>query len=195
MDIRHLRTRHPWHKLEKRFDINKKVRPTIFLTAPWFGGKAKQLQSTHMKDLKTMRRSVDTLLAPRATEIFSDQDLNKYCNFNAKTYTDDDKSIGHTCLVFVKGKRHSKTSIDLEEKIIRAYPRQKYVTLDGVKRRLSFEDDADSPVDTFALKVYALRNGTHHMTMSNPSTWDFMNTFVSHAVGTPLYGFIRSNML
>ena len=45
------------------------------------------------------------------------------------------------------------------------------------------------PADSFALKVHALRNGTHSMSMVNPVTWDYTSTFVGHAMGTPLYDF------
>ena len=48
-------------------------------------------------------------------------------------------------------------------------------------------EDAESLPDSFAMKIHALRNGTHHMSMVNPVTWDYLSTFVSHAV--PLYDF------
>ena len=177
----------------ERFGLNRKVKPIIFMTAPWFGGRAKQAPGGSLKDVKTLRKHVDIALAPRAQEITSDKELAKYCGFGPSSFTNDDKSIGTSCIAFVKGKRHAKMHLDLEEKVIRAYPRQRYVSIDANKRRLSFEDAESMPSDSFALKVHALRNGTHHMSMVNPVTWDYTSTFVGHAVGTPLYDFEGDN--
>lgn len=173
----------------ERFALNRKAKPIIFMTAPWFGGRAKQVTGGSMKDAKALSKFVDSSLAPRAQEVTSDRELAKYCGWGKSSITHDDKSISTSCVVFVKGKRHAKAHADLEERLIREHPRQRYVSLDANKRRLGFEDAESLPADSFAIKVHALRNGTHHMSMVNPVTWDYLSTFVSHAVGTPLYDF------
>lgn len=172
-----------------RFSLNRKTKPIIFMTAPWFGGRAKQATGASLKDTKTLSKFVDSSLAPRAQEVTSDRDLAKYCGWGKSSITHDDKSIGTSCVVFVKGKRHAKAHADIEERLIREHPRQRYISLDANKKRLNFEDTESLPADSFAIKVHALRNGTHHMSMVNPVTWDYLSTFVSHAVGTPLYDF------
>lgn len=172
-----------------RFALNRKTKPIIFMTAPWFGGRAKQATGGSLKDAKTLSKFVDSSMAPRAQEVSTDRDLAKYCGWGKSSITHDDKSIGTSCVVFVKGKRHAKAHADLEERLIREHPRQRYVSVDANKRRLGFEDAESLPADSFAIKVHALRNGTHHMSMVNPVTWDYLSTFVSHAVGTPLYEF------
>jgi hypothetical protein len=172
-----------------RFALNRKTKPIIFLTAPWFGGRAKQVTGAGLKDAKTSRKYVDAAMTPRAMEVSSDKELYKYCGWGKSSVTHDDKSIGTSCIAIVKGKRHAKAHMDLEERIIRENPRQRYVSVNAAKRRLSFEDPESMPADAFAIKVHAMRNGTHHISMVNPATWDYLSTFVSHAIGTPLYDF------
>jgi len=175
----------------ERFELNRKNKPVMFTTAPWFAGRAKQVPQKALKDgIKSVKKYIDKALAPRATEIVTDKDLNKYCGFNKNTYTTDDKSIGNTCIALLKGKRHSATHVTLEEKLIKENPRVKYISIDATKRTLSFEDtESGASPDNYGLKVHALRNGTHFMSMVNPITWDYLSTFASHAIGTPLYSF------
>ena len=184
-----------YHKLPSgktimdRFALNKKMKPIIFMTAPWFAGRGRQATGGALRDVRSLKKHVETSLAPRAQEVATDKELAKYCGFGKSSFTTDEKSIGASCIAFVKGKRHAKQHVDLEERVIREFPRSRYVAIDANKRRLSFEDAESMPADSFALKVHALRNGTHHMSMVNPVTWDYTSTFVGHAVGTPLYDF------
>lgn len=169
-----------------RFGLKKEWRPTIFATAPWM--KPKQIPPPQMKDITVLKKYVDQILAPRATEIMTDKDLRSHCGFS-RNITFDDRSVGETCIMLLKGKRHSKKQTEMEEWLIKAYPRVKMASIDAQKRRLSFEDAAALPAQDFALKVHAIRNGTHSLTMVNPVTWDYLNTFVSTAIGTPLYSY------
>lgn len=127
----------------------------------------------------------------KGTEVISDKDLSKLCNFSAvnKTSNAEANIKGDTCFVIVKGSKYSKTHADLEERIVRANPKIKIATIDAVKKRLSFEDPQSLSADMFAMKVHALRNATHYMSMVNPLTWDYISTFMSQAISSPTYSY------
>lgn len=174
--------------IQDRFGLKKvSAGPLIFAAAPWM--KPKQIPPGQMKDAASLRKYVDAVMAPRALDIVTDKELRSHCGF--KNTTRNEHSIGDTCIVLLKGRRHKneKKYLDLEESLIRAYPRVKMVSLDAAKRRLSFEDTEALPAENFAIKVHALRNGTHSLSMVNPVTWDNLNTFVAHALGVMLLSY------
>ena len=173
--------------IQDRFGLKKVAGPLIFAAAPWM--KPKQVPPGQMKDVTSLRKYVDAIMAPRAVDIITDKELRSHCGF--KNTTRDEHSIGDTCIVLLKGKRHKneKKYIDLEEALIRAYPRTKMVSLDAAKRRLSFEDTEALPAENFAIKVHALRNGTHSLSMVNPVTRDNLHNFVAHALGVMLLSY------
>ena len=170
-----------------RFKIKKEWRPTIFGTAPWM--KPKQAGPNYLKDLASLRKFVEVAMAPRGTDISSDKQLVKFCGFD-KNVAEDDSSVTDTCFVLMKGSRFSKAQADLEAKLVRQYPKLKIASIDGTKRRLSFEDYEDLTPDIFSIQLHALRNGTHYLTMQYPSTSDYLSTFISHSNGLPLGDFI-----
>lgn len=172
--------------IAERFKLKKEVKPAIWVTAPWT--KAVQASPKDMKDINLLAKFIDQSLKPKATVIKSDKQLQSFCNFQNKIVLDD-RDITETCFVFLRGEKHSKSQMELEEKLVIEYPKSKFAAVDGKKLRLSFENVEDLPVDHFALKIHALRNGTHFMSMENPLTWDYATTFMSHAVASPLYGF------
>mmetsp|Transcript_21954 Transcript_21954/g.36766 ORF Transcript_21954/g.36766 Transcript_21954/m.36766 type:complete len:433 (-) Transcript_21954:239-1537(-) len=174
--------------LWERFKLKKEWRPTIFATAPWLKAPL-QVNPKHLKDGTTLAKFVDNNMAPKPTEVSADSYLQKFCGFDKNTTTDK-RTIGETCIVILRGTRYAKVHADLERRLVVAYPRVRMAALEAKKKRLSHEESTELvPADNFALKLHALRNGTHYITMVNPATWDYMNTFVGHAVGSPLYGF------
>lgn len=173
--------------LWERFKLKKEVRPTVFATAPWM--KPQQVAANHLKDAKTLTKYVDSAMAPKPTQIVADKDLQKYCGFDKNKVTDV-REISDTCVVVLRGTRYTKVHTDLEKKLILQYPRVRFAAVNAAKKRLSLEEGADYlAADHFALKIHALRNGTHFMSMVTPATWDYLNTFVSQALSTPLYGY------
>ena len=48
--------------IAKRFDINQKIRPTIFITAPWLGGRAKQLQGMYLSLSLSLSASIHNFI-------------------------------------------------------------------------------------------------------------------------------------
>eukprot|EP00595_Chromulina_sp_UTEXLB2642_P001343 CAMPEP_0196768580 /NCGR_PEP_ID=MMETSP1095-20130614/42958_1 /TAXON_ID=96789 ORGANISM="Chromulina nebulosa, Strain UTEXLB2642" /NCGR_SAMPLE_ID=MMETSP1095 /ASSEMBLY_ACC=CAM_ASM_000446 /LENGTH=225 /DNA_ID=CAMNT_0042138433 /DNA_START=412 /DNA_END=1086 /DNA_ORIENTATION=+ len=127
-------------------------------------------------------------MAPKATSVAGDKDLQSFCGYNKNT-TKDINSVGSTCLVLIKGSRYTKSHSDLESQLVKENPKLKVALVDGSKRRLSFENPNLLPHDSFALKAYAIRNGTHYQTMVNPLTYDYLSNFVTNAVGSPLYDY------
>lgn len=170
----------------ERFKLKKDLRPTIFGTAPWL--KVKQANRDHLKDAETMKKFIDITIAPKATPIINDKDLHKFCGFDkSESIAKDQRSVTETCIVLLKGTRYGKSHSELEAKLVRHNPKTKIAIVDASKKRLSFENPEEISADMFGLKVHAIRNGTHYYSMVNPVTWDYLSTFVSHAVGTPLY--------
>lgn len=181
--------------LMERFALKSNIKPLIWGNAPWLL-KPIQLLPKHMKDVTSMNKYVDELLlSPKSISIKSDKQFHKVCDFEKST-THDDRDITPTCVVMVKGEKyqqHAKIQSDLERRLILEYPQTRFVMIDGKQHRLSFEDVEEMPYDQFGLKVHAVRNGTHFLSMVNPITWDYLNTFVSNAVSSPLYNFNEHN--
>ena len=172
-----------------RFKLKKEVKPTIFETAPWT--KPTQVPKKDLKDMTSLKKFVEVTMAPKGVDILTDKDLMKNCGFSVvnKSANADPNSRGETCFVLVKGSKYTKFHSDLEERIVRAYPKVKIVKVDAVKKRLSFEDPETLPGSMFALKMHALRNSTHYMSMVNPLTWDYVSTFMSQAISSPSYSY------
>lgn len=175
--------------LFERFKLRQEIKPTIFETAPWT--KTTQASKKDMKDVLSLKKFVEHTMAPKAVEVLTDKDLMKHCGFSTtkKATNADANNRGETCFVLVKGSKFTKSHADLEERIIRTNPKVKIATIDAVKKRLSFEDPEALPGNSFALKIHALRNSTHHMSMVNPLTWDYLSTFMSQAISSPSYSY------
>ena len=182
--------------LWERFKLKREWRPTIWGTAPWM--KPQQAGPSYLKDTVSLRKFVDTVMAPKPTEVHTGKDLNKFCGFDkAEKAVIDENQISETCIVIMRGKKYAKLHADMEKRLVLEFPKARVAALDAAKRRLSFEDNnapagAASeliPADAFALKLFALRNGTHFMPMVNPATSDYMRTFATRAVGAALYDY------
>lgn len=169
-----------------RFKLKKDWKPTIFGTAPWT--KAVQIHPTHLANTKAFKKSVEDSLSPKATVVKSDQHLAQHCQFS-KNVVYDDRDITPTCILLVKGTKFTSATAQLEQRLVQAYPKVKFAIADASKYRMTFEDPDGMPADYFALKVHALRNGTHYQSMVHPITWDYLNTFVSSAASAPLYDY------
>lgn len=171
-----------------KFNLKKEWRPVIFGTAPWLL-RPKQAMPKYLKDLKSFTEFVDVSMAPRATEIKTDKELASFCGYS-KNFTFEPLSITPTCFILLKGARHAKLHTELEERIVRKYPKTKFALIDATKRRMSFETAGDLiPADQVNLLAYALRNGTHFMPLRNPMTWDYLSTFVAESQAVVLEDF------
>ena len=170
--------------LYQRFKLKPEIKPTIFGTAPWIK-LPKQVPRENLKDVSLLSKYVDTAFAARAVEVYADKDFQSVCDFNKKKDPDVDYSYD-TCIVIVKGSRFGRSHTELEEKLVKQNARRKIITIDGTKRRLSFEDIDAMPASHFAMKLHAIRNGTHYMSMTNPSTLDYLSTFISHSLSAPI---------
>ena len=179
------------------FRINRKIKPTVFFTAPWTHpqrggpGAAKQVPDGQLSDSTTMRKYLDTALRPRAPTASTNAELARVCGWgkHAPAFAD---GVGGTCVALIKGKRHGKEHLELEEKLIREFPLNRYVSVPASKQsvRLSLNTaDAEAPSDSYALQIHALRNNSHYLTMSTPVSWEFLKTFVSRAASAPLEDF------
>lgn len=170
--------------LYQRFKLKPEIKPTIFGTAPWIK-VPKQIPRENLKDVSLLSKYIDTAFAAKAVEVYGDKDFQSACEFNKKKDPDVDYSYD-TCIVIVKGSRFGRSHTELEEKLVKQNARRKIITIDGTKRRLSFEDIDAMPASNFAMKLHAVRNGTHYMSMTNPSTLDYLSTFISHSLSAPI---------
>jgi hypothetical protein len=176
-----------------RFKLKKEIRPTIFGSAPWT--KVKQALPEHLKNAEALKKFVDTSFSPKATLVTSDKELRKACLGNVKNETSRDNLVINTestCIVLLKGVKHGKTHADIEARLVRENPKLKVVLVDATKKRLSFENPDEMPADIFGLRVHAIRNMTHYISMVNPVTWDYLSTFVGHSAGSPLSAYSGS---
>jgi len=195
------------------YKVNRKIKPTVFMTAPWFHpqlggpGSAKQVPDGQLGDAATLRKYVDATLRPRAAEASSDAELHRLCGWgkHARKDASVDASpspsasasaspgpVGRTCVALVKGKRHGKEQVELEEKLIREFPQNRYISVPASKQSIKLtlnSADAVVPADSFALQIHAMRNNSHYLSMSTPVTWDYVKTFVSRASSAPLTDF------
>lgn len=170
----------------ERFKLKKEWKPTIFGTAPW--SKPIQAQPSALANVQSLKKFVEDSLSPKATVVESDKHLWQHCAFS-KNLVYDDRDITETCVLLVKGSKFSSTAAQLEQRLVQSYPQVKFAMVEAAKLRMTFEDIDGMPHDYFALKVHALRNGTHFQSMVHPITWDYLNTFVSSAVAAPLYDY------
>lgn len=155
-----------------RFGIKKDWKPTVFATTPW--SKAIQVPPIDLKDVASLRRFVETSLSPQSTAIINEKHFTKHC------------AKAPTCFVIVKGIKYSKDDAAIEEKLVLAYPSLPIGSLIGITKRLSFEDVSNLPADQFSMKVHALRNGTHYLSMTYPTSWENVRSFVEYALKAPL---------
>ena len=105
-----------------RFRLKKDWQPTLFETAPWT--KPKQVPPLSLKDVTALKKFVDVTMGPRGYEVVSDKELVKFCGFDKpQNKTGNGSGRPDTCFVLVKGSRYAKTHADLEERIVRKYPK------------------------------------------------------------------------
>ena len=165
----------------QRFKLKKEWRPSVFATAPWLKSKAIQVLPTSLNDLASMKKFVETSLAPRGTEVNNDKQLVKLCNFSSDSVP---SSTATTCLIIIKGNRFTKEHAQLEAQLVLAHPDVPIASVDAKKRRLSFEDTIELPADQFAMKIHALRDSVYYLSMVYPISAENIKSFVDHALST-----------
>jgi hypothetical protein len=171
-----------------KFGLKKLSRqPTVFGVAPW--SKHQQVPKAGLVDTKSLVSFLDNAFAPKPRPVSSDKELNSFCGF-AKDIASTKHSVTSTCIVLQRGQQHNDYHTQLEEKLVKSYPRSKVAVIDANSKRFSFEGPQSKPAEDISLEIFAVRNGTHFLQMNNKAlTWDYVNTFVAQAIATPLYGF------
>jgi len=167
----------------ERFKLDKKVKPTIFITSPW--GRAIQVPLSAQKELTTFRKFLKEAITPHGRPVTSEKQLFRDCNFNVSTPVGDLPP----CVVVVKGGKYGDKHAALEEQLVTHYRSLRVVSLDAMKHRLSFEDAKKNPADHFGMKVYAMKGMRRHMTMIYPLDWSAIKSFVDNAIKQPLSGY------
>lgn len=118
-------------KISKRFRVDLNKKPTVFATVPW--GKPKQIGPKNLKDLKTFRESVERATAARAARVSTNKDFARECSTAAMNESE-------TCIVIIRGGTfENNMGKDIEENLVKQFPKTRIVILNGAKYRLSFE--------------------------------------------------------
>ena len=153
-----------------RFKLKKEWNPSIFATAPWT--KPKQLSPRNMKDAKVMAESLVYHLQPRAVLIQSDKEFKDSCSFGSNE--------SPVCFVVSKGSRWADGQDAMVATMVEQYPKNRILLVDAKVRRFSHDktDQAANP-DHYAMRLTAVRNGTHYLTMDAAPTWTAIQKFMS----------------
>ena len=118
-------------RISERFRINLNEKPTVFTTVPW--GKPKQIGPKNLKDLRNFRESVEKLTTARAARVSTNRDFARECSSAAMNERE-------TCVVMIRGGKFTTNMVkDIEENLVKQFPKMNVVILNGAKYRLSFE--------------------------------------------------------
>ncbi len=182
-----------------KFKLKKEYKPIIWGKSPYNRHYYKNIQATpqtHLKDFNSMKKFIDHYLSPHAIAIESNKKLMKYCQYSSNkyiTHDSNDINTSPTCIIILKGNKYNtKLYSELEKRLVSNYLNIRFALIDSNKLRLNHEDIDTMTSDHFGMKLFAIRNGTHYLEMTNPTTWDYMDTFVSHAASVPISDYIKS---
>lgn len=92
----------------------------------------------------------------------------------------------------MRGTQFDSSHAALEEQLVRKYSRNRFVNVMGSKRRLSFEDVDEHPHQQFALRIYALRNGTHYHSMDSSPSWSYLDSAAKQALSVPVSKYVEA---
>ena len=156
-----------------RFNLKKEWNPTIFATAPW--KMPTQLSPRKMKSAKGMAETLLHHMQPRAVRVQSDREFKEFCGFG---YVNSP-----ICFVISKGSRWADGQDAMVATMVEQYPKNRILLVDAKVRRFSHDktDQAANP-DNYSMRLTAVRNGTHYLTMDAAPTWTSIQMFMSSAL-------------
>jgi len=178
--------------LWEKFKLRREWRPAVFATAPWM--RLKQIPVSSLSTVKPLQKFVDVDMRAQAGLITSDSDFSKQCAFAKQ----EDSS---TCIVIVKGSKYSEAQAEIEEKMVKKFPKVKFGKITGSVATFNFETSESSKkkkdseklsipkASEYALRMYAIRDGAHYLPMTYSPTWNYIDTFVTHALNAPTEDF------
>lgn len=163
----------------ERFRINLNEKPTVFATVPW--GKPRQIGPKNLKDLRNFRESVEKVTTARAARVSTNRDFARECSTAAMNERE-------TCIVMIRGGKFTTNMVkDIEENLVKQFPKMNVVILNGAKYRLSFEkENSARTADNFSLRIHAIRQGGYYLSM-DPTTiisWTNVEKFVYRSIET-----------
>lgn len=160
-----------------RFHLKKDMRPTLFVTSPW--SRSKQIPPSNLKDVATLKKYVMNAVSARAAEVSTMKEFSKRCSSAAASDSD-------TCITILKGTKYTSAHLNIEENLVKQYPKAKVVSIDAVKHRLSFEDTQKHAAENFSIKLHAVRKGGYYLSMHDPPNWENVEAFVTRAISSKL---------
>lgn len=114
--------------ISERFNINMKIRPTIFVSGKYIGGKPKQIPQKHLKTGHMLNKALKSVLEPKTVKITNTKELKKSCL---------DKEM---CALFLKGDSNANNNKKIKEVIqslIVSYPKITFASMDASTLLLS----------------------------------------------------------
>jgi hypothetical protein len=161
-----------------RFKLKNDWNPSIFMTAPW--AKPVQIPPRSLKEAKSIAEFTKYSLQPKPIKVSSDKEFKDVCAFSAE------KAIGNQsplCFVVSKGARYADGQDAMVTTMVEKFHKNRILLVDAKVRRFAHErSDMSSNPDTYAMRLTAVRNGTHYLTMPDAPTWTNIQAFVKNAV-------------
>lgn len=197
-----------------KFKLKREWRPAVFASAPWM--RLKQIPPDVLGDRgsgaggmsRTLHKFVDVDMRPQATHVVTDNDFLRHCGFSGKS-----KNTGSsTCIILIKGAKYGAAQEDLEAKLVTKYTKTKFARVAGSTTSFNFDKQLAKTLrggstssgkkkgsslphhSEYALRVVAIRDGQHYLPMTYSPTWNYIDTFVAHAINAPTSDFTGYNL-
>jgi hypothetical protein len=172
-----------------RFKLKSDWKPTIFTTVPW--SRPAQIPPLSLKEAKTIASFIESSVTPKAQKANTDKEFKDNCGFfsgnRSESRAEEHDSLS-TCVVLVQGTKYADGHESLVSNIVTKYYKQRIVMVNAQSRRFSFERTHPGPSpSTYALRVVAVRNGTHFLRMTETPTWTNIQYFVDNAIKVSKY--------
>jgi len=160
------------------FKLQREWRPVVFATAPWVAG-AVQLPPAKLKSKGGLHAAkyLSSALYPREKKINNDKEFQDVCGADIAA-----ASGGRTCILALKGSLFSDMQQDTLSALVRTFqePSTQIVSVSATKRWLSIDSSILSR--KFTMRLYIIRNGTHHTSLGAHTTTDNAVGFVRRAI-------------
>lgn len=173
----------------ERFKLNKDWSPIIFGTAPW-SGRVQVPPSKLSKDSLHIANFISTALSPKEKRIESDKEFQEACGIATAS---DLKHETLSCLLILKGPLFSETQLNTVKTLVKSFHKSTFpvVSVESKTRWLSVE--SSSVLNSkFSMRLYAIRNGSHYMSLPSSSSSESSMQFVRTAMIAPISDFTDS---
>ena len=152
----------------------------IFATAPWTAGRVQVPPAQLSGQALHIASYLSSALAPREKRVSSDKEFQEICGA-------EESGDERTCILALKGPLYSETQQDTMGGLVKYFHKSTLaiVSVDTKVRWLSVESSSIMS-RKFAMRLYAIRNGTHYMSLAASPTPGNALEFVQNAINVRL---------